>query len=285
MDHPIYHPYQRNQRSGPVFASSPFMKKLILLFILFSFGASGVVPAQKKLRTIKNESFKPGEILKFRIHYGFMDAGEAILEVKSDLKNFGGRDCYHVVGTGSTVGAFDWFFKVRDRYESVVDKDAILPWMFIRRVNEGGYIINQNVSFNHYKDSAYSEKKTISIPENTQDLISAFYYARTLDFANAKEGDIFPIMGYLDDATIPLNLKFLGREEVKSKKGTFKCVKFRPMLQEGRVFKDQEDMTVWISDDKNRIPVRVQTDILIGSIKMDLVDFENLSNEPAITKK
>lgn len=285
MDHPIHHSYYHNYRSGPVFASSPFMKKLILLFILFSFGASGVVPAQKKLRTIKNESFKPGEILKFRIHYGFMDAGEAILEVKSDLKNFGGRDCYHVVGTGSTVGAFDWFFKVRDRYESVVDKDAILPWMFIRRVNEGGYIINQNVSFNHYKDSAYSEKKTISIPENTQDLISAFYYARTLDFANAKEGDIFPIMGYLDDATIPLNLKFLGREEVKSKKGTFKCVKFRPMLQEGRVFKDQEDMTVWISDDKNRIPVRVQTDILIGSIKMDLVDFENLSNEPAITKK
>ena len=211
MDHPIHHSYYHNYRSGPVFASSPFMKKLILLFILFSFGASGVVPAQKKLRTIKNESFKPGEILKFRIHYGFMDAGEAILEVKSDLKNFGGRDCYHVVGTGSTVGAFDWFFKVRDRYESVVDKDAILPWMFIRRVNEGGYIINQNVSFNHYKDSAYSEKKTISIPENTQDLISAFYYARTLDFANAKEGDIFPIMGYLDDATIPLNLKFLGR--------------------------------------------------------------------------
>lgn len=260
------------------------MKKLSILVIFFSIGISTVVAAQKKLRSIKNESFKPGEILKFRIHYGFMDAGEAILEVKNDLKNFGGRDCYHVVGTGNTVGAFDWFFKVRDRYESVVDKDAMIPWMFIRRVNEGGYIINQNVSFNHYKDSAYSEKKTISIPENTQDLISAFYYARTLDFANAKEGDIFPIMGYLDDATIPLNLKFLGREEVKTKKGTFRCVKFRPMLQEGRVFKDQEDMTVWISDDKNRIPVRVQTDILIGSIKMDLVGFENLASEPAIIK-
>ena len=260
------------------------MKKLSILVLFFSIGIHTVVAAQKKLRSIKNDSFKPGEILKFRIHYGFMDAGEAILEVKNDLKNFGGRDCYHVVGTGNTVGAFDWFFKVRDRYESVVDKDAMIPWMFIRRVNEGGYIINQNVSFNHYKDSAYSEKKTISIPENTQDLISAFYYARTLDFANAKEGDIFPIMGYLDDATIPLNLKFLGREEVKTKKGTFRCVKFRPMLQEGRVFKDQEDMTVWISDDNNRIPVRVQTDILIGSIKMDLVGFENIASEPAIIK-
>ena len=158
----------------------------------------------------------------------------------------------------------------------------MIPWLFIRRVNEGGYIINQNVSFNHYTDSAKSEKATISIPENTQDLISSFYYARTLDFSQAKEGDIFQISGYLDDAVIPLNLKFIGREVIDSKKGKFNCIKLRPMLQEGRIFKDKEDMTIWISDDKNKIPVRVQTDVLVGSIKMDLVDFSNLANAPAI---
>jgi hypothetical protein len=238
--------------------------------------------AQNNLRTVSNDAFRAGEVLKFRIHYGIIDAGEATLEVKSDLQQFGGRECYHVVGSGKSVGAFDWFFKVRDRYESVVDKQAIVPWLFIRRVNEGGYIINQNVSFNHYTDSAKSEKATIAIPENTQDLISSFYYARTMDFANAKEGDVFPITGYLDDAVIPLNLKFLGKEKIKSKKGTFRCIKLRPMLQEGRVFKDQEDMTIWVSDDKNKIPVRVQTDIMVGSIKMDLVDFSNLANSPAV---
>lgn len=260
---------------------------LRIRFLILFLAACTITSAagQKKLRTLNHNAFRPGEVLKFRIHYGFMDAGEAILEVKPELKNFGNRDCYHVVGTGRSVGAFDWFFKVRDRYESVIDKDAMLPWLFIRRVNEGGYIINQNVSFNHYSDSAKSEKATISIPENTQDLVSAFYYARTIDFSNAKEGDIFPINGYLDDAIFPMNIKYIGKEEIKTKMGTFRCIKFRPMLVEGRVFKDNEDMTVWVSDDPNRIPVRVQTDILVGSIKMDLVGYENLANQPAIVGK
>ncbi len=259
--------------------------RILILGFFISLSPTHIVAGQKTLRSVKNEAFQRGEILKFRIHYGFLDAGEAILEVKKDTRTFAGRNCYHVVGTGRTLGAFDWFFKVRDRYESVIDEQSMIPWLFIRRVDEGGYKINQNVSFNHYKDSATSEKATISIPENTQDLVSAFYYARTIDFTNAKEGDQFEIIGYLDDATMPLNLKFLGREEVKTKKGTFRCIKLRPMLQEGRVFKEQEDMTVWVSDDKNRIPIRVQTNILIGSIKMDLTDYENLLNPPAIVRK
>jgi len=259
------------------------IKTFFFTFIIL-LSSTAVVAGQKTLRTVKNGAFNRGEVLTFRIHYGFLDAGEAILEVKKDVRTFAGRDCYHVVGTGRTLGAFDWFFKVRDTYESVIDQQGMMPWLFIRRVNEGGYKINQNVSFNHYKDSATSEKATIAIPEYTQDLVSAFYYARTLDFTNAKEGDQFEINGYLDDAIIPLNLKFLGREEVKTKKGTFRCIKLRPMLQEGRVFKEQEDMTIWVSDDKNRIPIRVQTNILIGSIKMDLTDYENLANLPAIVR-
>ena len=266
-----------------MFAILNNMKNKIVLLVFFFFGSLLLTgAAQNELRKINNEAFRPGEILKFRIHYGFVDAGEASLEVKQDLQVFGGRECYHVIGSGKSVGPFNWFFKVRDRYESVVDKDAIIPWLFIRRVNEGGYIINQNVSFNHYTDSAKSEKATISIPDNTQDLISSFYYARTIDFSQAKEGDVFQISGYIDDAVVPMNLKFIGRESIECKKGTFRCIKLRPMLQEGRIFKDQEDMTIWVSDDKNKIPIRVQTEILVGSIKMDLIDFSNLANAPAI---
>jgi len=246
------------------------------------FPASAPAPVQKSLRRIKNEAFKPGEKLTFRLHYGLLSAGEGTLEVMRDNSSFGGRPCYHVVGTGQSVGAFSWFFKVRDKYESTIDSEALIPWYFVRRVNEGGYIINQNVTFNHYMDSATSEKKTIYIPPNTQDIVSAFYYARTIDFSNAKEGQIFEIQGYIDDELFPLNIKYVGRETVDSKKGEFRCIKFHPMLLKGRVFKESEDMTVWVSDDKNHIPVRVQTDILIGSIKMDLVDFENLANPPAL---
>ncbi len=269
---------------GTVFEMSVRMKKIITFaFLLFAVVAKSS-DGQKVLRSVKNEAFKEGEILTFRIHYGIMSAGTATLEVKKDLMKIGSRECYHVVGTGETVGAFDWFFKVRDRYESVIDKNALIPWLFIRRVDEGGYHINQNIIFNHYTDSVKSEKKTISVPEYTQDLVSAFYYARNIDFTNAKEGDLFPLNGYIDDEIFPMNLKFIGRETISSKKGKFKCIKFRPQLQEGRVFKDNEDMTVWVSDDKNKIPVRVQTEILIGSIKMDLVDFQNLNSEPALEK-
>ena len=101
--------------------------KICLLAALLFVSAIGFSATPKTLRSINNSAFKPGEVLKFRIHYGIMDAGEATLEVQPDYTNLGGRDCYHFVGTGKSVGAFDWFFKVRDRYESLVDKDAIIP--------------------------------------------------------------------------------------------------------------------------------------------------------------
>lgn len=253
---------------------------VILSFLL----SSSLSAAQHVLREINNDAFKPGEKLTFRVHYGFVDAGTAQLEVAAQLQKIGPRSCFHVIGTGKSVGAFDWFFKVRDRYESYVDDEAMVPWLFIRKIEEGGYKKNQQVVFDHYRDSARSDKKTIVVPDNTQDLISAFYYARTIDFSHAEPGQIFPINGYLDDEVIPLNIKVVGREEVSTKLGTFKCIKFHPLLQEGRVFKENEDMTVWISDDKNKIPIRVQTDILIGSIKMDLTGYENLANSPAVTR-
>ncbi len=269
---------------GIVFAIGGRMKKIIVVCFLLMGLSAHSSNGQKVLRTIENKAFRAGEKLKFRIHYGFIDAGTATMEVKPDMKMIGGRPCYDIVGTGETVGAFDWFFKVRDRYESVVDSQAIIPWLFFRRVNEGGYTITQNVSFNHYTDSARSDKKTIAIPEYTQDLISAFYFSRTFDARGVKEGDVYPIPGYLDDNTLPLNVKFIGRDKIKTKVGTINCLGFRPMLQQGRVFKENEDMTVWVSDDDNHIPVRVQANVLIGSIKMDLIGYENLAGPLSIVK-
>ncbi|MEY4594280.1 MAG: hypothetical protein RIQ47_690 [Bacteroidota bacterium] len=254
------------------------------VILICCFSAVVAASGQSELRSTPNQAFKPGEKLTFRIHYGFVDAGTAELYVASEKKNIGPRTCYHVIGTGKSVGAFDWFFKVRDRYESYIDADAMVPWLFIRDISEGGYKKKQRVIFNQYVDSARSEKKSISVPDNTQDLISAFYFARTIDLSNAKPGDVFPINGYLDDEVIPLNIKFIGRQTLHTDFGKFRCVVFRPMLQEGRVFKESEDMTVWISDDLNRIPVRVQSNILVGSIKMDLTGYENLLHAPAVER-
>jgi hypothetical protein len=232
-----------------------------------------------ELRTHKNEAFKKGEVLKFRLHYGFLDAGEAILEVKNEDREIGGRKVYHMVGVGYSKGSFDWFYKVRDRYETYVDEKAIVPWIFIRRVNEGGYIINQDYIFNHHKDKVdVGEGKVFDTPDNVQDMLSAFYYARSLDFSNAKPGDVFTIPAFVDKEVYPMKIKYVGKETIKSEVGKVRCLKFRPVVQKGRIFKKEEDLNVWITDDKNHIPVRAQADIMVGSIKMDLVQYSGLAN-------
>jgi len=238
----------------------------------------------QELRKVNQEAFVPGEQLKFRVHYGFMDAGEATLTVSPTLKTVFGKSCYQVIGEGKSVGAFDWFFKVRDRYESYIDKDAMLPWYFVRDVREGGYTVNQKVKFDHVNGVATSEKKAVKTPKHVQDLLSAFYFARTIDFSRAAPGDTFVIQTYLDDAIFPMMLKYTGKVILSTDKGKVRCMKFKPYVMEGRVFKEQESMTIWISDDKNRLPVRAEANLMVGSIKMDLLEYTGVAHPLALVK-
>lgn len=234
------------------------------------------------LRSINNQAFKRGEKLVYKLHYGIIDAGRAELEIKDDAREIGGRRTLHAVGIGYSKGSFDWFFKVRDRYETYIDEQAIVPWVFIRRVNEGGFIINQDQVYNHFKRKVNSNGKIFDVPENVQDMLSAFYAARTMDFSKAKEGDIFSVSSFVDDEVWELKIKYVGKETIKVGNNKFRCLKFRPVVQKGRIFKKEEDLNVWISDDKNHIPVRAEADILVGSIKMDLVSYSGLANPMAI---
>jgi hypothetical protein len=232
-----------------------------------------------ELPDAKNEAFKEGEILTYRLHYGIIDAGVAVLEVKPEVMDVAGRKVYHIVGNGYSKGSFDWFFKVRDRYETYLDKDALLPWMFVRRVNEGGYIINEDYKFNHYTNKVdVGLEDKVDVPQGTHDMISAFYAARNLDLSNAKEGDIFTINSIVDKELFPLKIRYVGKEKINCDLGTFNCVKFRPIVQKGRVFKKEEDLNVWITDDKNRVPLRAQAKLVIGSVKLDIVSVKNLAN-------
>lgn len=226
-----------------------------------------------------SSAFKEGEVLSYRLHYGIIDAGVAILEVKPEVMDISGRKVYHIVGNGYSKGTFDWFFKVRDRYETFLDKDAMVPWMFVRRVEEGGYKFSQDYTFNHYTkkvDVGGGEK--MDIPSGVQDMLSSFYAARNLDFTNAKEGDIFSLSSFIDKELWPLKIRYIGKETITTDMGKFQALKFRPIVQKGRVFKKEEDLNVWISDDKNHIPLRAQAKVLIGSIKLDITNFSNLAN-------
>lgn len=273
------------------------MKKfgiILIVALLTQVGwAQGTKPTTAKidtlpdygLRTVTNRAFGVGEKLTYRVHYGFVDAGEAVLEVKSTTAKFGGRDAYHVVGTGRSLGAFDWFFKVRDRYETYIDKKGIFPYRFIRDVNEGGYEIFQDYQFYPSKRALRThEKEEFVTPEFIQDLLSGFYFARTLDFSNVKVGDEFEITTFVDGEVYPLRIKYKGSEVIKLRKGTFKCMKFVPVIQKGRIWKSEDDLNVWITDDANKIPVLVKSNLMVGSIKMQMVEFSGLRNPIAQLK-
>ncbi|HAE30984.1 MAG TPA: DUF3108 domain-containing protein [Flavobacteriales bacterium] len=260
------------------------MKNLALLLILIcsvnGYAFEGVAARQNQqttFRKIKNESFKAGEKLVYKVHYGLVDAGFATLEVKETTKNINGRKLLHVVGKGKSISAFDLFFKVRDRYESYIDQEGMFPWIFIRRVYEGGFEIKQDYTFYQHKKKVITGKDKLDVPANVQDMLSSFYYARTIDFSNAKIDDEFEINCVVDGETWPLKIKYKGEDVVKIKKGKFNCLKFAPVLQEGRIWENEEDLTVWITNDQNKIPLLAKTKILVGSIKMELCEYEGLA--------
>jgi hypothetical protein len=257
------------------------MKK-IFIFLIFLVTAG--------FSTQKERAFDVGEYFKFRIHYGIVNAGYATLEVKEATRN--NKKVYHAVGKGWTTGMSRFFFKVDDLYESYFDKETGKPYQFVRKIDEGGYTKNQEGFFDQSKNTVlvknYKDKKqtSINVTENVQDIVSAFYYLRNhpaIDNMNLNEA--ITIDMFFDDEVIKFRLKYLGTENLETKFGTIKTRIFRPLVQSGRVFKEEESLTVWISDDDNKIPVRIKAALAVGSLKADLDGYRGLKYPFTVKKK
>jgi hypothetical protein len=229
----------------------------------------------------KERAFDVGEYFKLRIHYGVINAGYATLEVKEATR--AGKKVYHAVGKGWTTGMSRFFFKVDDTYESYFDKETGNPYQFVRKINEGGYTKNQEgfvdqagdrVTLKDYKNK---KERVFQVPNNIQDVVSTFYYLRNHpSIDKMKVGEAISVDMFFDDETFKFKLKYVGREVVKSKYGNINCMIFRPLVQSGRVFKEEESLTVWISADDNKIPVRIKASLAVGSLKADLDGFRGL---------
>jgi hypothetical protein len=257
------------------------MKKVIV-FLLFIV-AVGFGPQ-------KEDAFDTGEWFKFRIHYGIVNAGYATLEVKEAVKN--NKKVFHAIGKGYTTGMSRFFFKVDDLYESYFDKTTGNPYQFVRKIDEGGYTKNQEGFFNQasnivlVKDYKGNTEKNLSVPKNTQDIISAFYYLRNHpNVEKLKIGESIAIDMFFDDETTKFKLKFIGREDIETKFGTIPTMVFRPLVLSGRVFKEEESLTVWISDDDNKLPIRIKASLAVGSIKADLDGFKGLKHSFTVKAK
>ncbi len=252
------------------------MKKFILISLLLSI----TLPA---FAQDHHKAFDAGEWFRFRIHYGMFTASYATLEVKND--RIGDMPVHHIIGTGKSSGILSVFFKVEDYYETYIDKNEVKPYRFIRKINEGGHTKDIEINFDHQKREAlvfnkkYDTKKTFSTKSGVQDMMSSFYYLRnSIETSSLKKGDEQYVNMFFDNENYPFKLKFLGREVIKTKMGKIACLKFRPYVMADRIFKEEESMTVWVSDDDNRMPVRIKADILVGSIKADLDAFKGLKH-------
>lgn len=252
------------------------MKKLFIFLI--AIATTLPMSAGDDFCGIKNAAFQQGESISYSVFYSviglYVNAGSANFSV--GLEKLGNKLVYHVVGTGTSNTNYDWIFKVRDRYESFIDTATIQPLKFNRQVEEGGFKLNENVSFNKEMNTAITGKGVYKVPNCVQDVLSAIYYARNIDYSKYKPEDKIPFTMFLDNEVFNLYIKYLGREEIKTRYGRFNAIKFKPLLVQGTLFSGGEKMTVWVSDDANKVPLRIESPIVIGSVKVDMMGYKGL---------
>ncbi|MFI5123866.1 MAG: DUF3108 domain-containing protein [Chitinophagales bacterium] len=253
------------------------MKSITWIGLLILLAFSFPLRAGDDSCSIENTAFQAGESITYKVYYTlagvYIAAGEATFSCAVESLN--GKPVYHVTGEGKTYSFYDNFFRVRDKYESFIDTASLQPYKFIRNVHEGTYKKYENVSFNKSANTAITNSGVFKTPACIQDVISSMYYMRNLDFDKMKPGDKYPFAMFLDNQVYNLYIRFLGKETIKTKYGKFRAIKFKPLLIKGTIFEGGEKMTVWVSDDRNHIPVRVESPISVGSVKVDMMDFKN----------
>jgi hypothetical protein len=245
---------------------------LVLLFVCTRLSANDVFCGTR------NTAFLAGETITFTVYYSVIglaiNAGTAIFT--NTLDNINGKPVYHVVGDGKTNPSYDWIFKVRDKYESYFDTATLQPLKFIRNIDEGGFRQTDNVTFNKQTNTAVTTAGVYNVPACVQDVLSSIYYARNIDYNSYKVNDKIPFDMFLDNKVYNLYIRYLGKEVIKTRFGKFNAIKFRPLLVKGTMFKGGEDMAVWVSDDPNHIPVRIESPIIVGNVKVDMMKYSNL---------
>ncbi len=270
------------------------MKNIIHLFIfLIVFSSMGQSiqktngksnePVSKNKKSSQNFAFQKGEWLKFKMSYSnFLNAGFSTMEVRETTNNQ--KEAFHILGKGRSTGIVSLFFNVTDDYQTYMYKESLLPYRFIRKIDEGGYTKDEEILFDHENNEATVKNykhNTVNkhpIGEDIQDLLSSLYYLRNQNLTNLKAGDEIELKMFIDKEITNFKLHFLGKEVVKTKFGKVKSLKFRPMVQAGRVFKEQESLTIWISDDENKIPLLIKASLAVGSLRADLDQYKGLAH-------
>lgn len=244
--------------------------------MLFFLLLPGSLVFAQNLENLNEPVFKVGEKLSYRLRYGFITAAEATIKVEETDIKFENRPVFHLSAEGRTAGTFNFFYKVKNHYDSYVDQETLSPYLYTEDIREANYRRNDKVRFYQDQKKIVSKKGTFKTNGQTFDVISAYFFARNLDISKLKQGDKFKMDYFLGDELSKLEIQYVGKERVKTSLGTFNCIKFSPSIQPGRIFRKDSKLYLWITDDLNRIPVKAQVEILVGSVTMELTEAEGL---------
>jgi len=256
-------------------------KKFLIFCLFFGITATFLFSQSKssgkfKFRKIDNKAFKVGEKLTFDVKYGFVTAGIATMAIPR-MRRIVGRNVYEITFDVNSVPSFDWIYKVRDHYETFVDEEGIFPWRFEQHIREGSFSRDFSAFFDQRNGRAKTSGGDYKIPPYVNDIVSAFYYARTLDFSHLKVGDFIHLENFYKDTVYNLDVKYLGKDQASVPAGTFNCIVVEPIIVKGGLFKSEGSIFIWLSDDKLKIPIKVKTKVVIGSIDAVLTHYQGLA--------
>ncbi len=288
------------------------MKKLILLLLSIASGAVQAqldtiqmvkpdslrmdgLPLNLAYKSIENKSFQRGEVLEYSIEYGFINAGKAKIQVNPSLYNVNTRPCYRIDVYGHTTGALDFISSVRDNWGTYLDTAAIIPHISYRDVKEGGYTKREIVRFDHINHIAetkvFNEEinkfdeptyhQMLAYESGIQDIVSGYFYLRTLDFSKMKEGDTIKVYAFFENKVYDFKTKLTQREELETALGIVNALVLVPIMPDNKLFSGPNSVKVWISDDDNKIPLKVKVELFIGSAEINI---EKVSGLKGVTK-
>ncbi len=268
------------------------MKKLIFGLIclaLFSFSGE----TQMAYPVIKNESFSKGEQLDYRVSFLGLNVGKAITKVDSKIYNINSRRCFKIDAFGETTG-ISWIYKVNDNWGAYIDTAAMVTHVSYRKIKENNYRKDEMVSFDHVnkkakvqvlnKEGVYENVNEFDIPPNATDLVGGFIQMRFFDFKKIKIGDTVAISGFFEDTAYKLKIIYKRKETISTKIGKIPCHVMVPIMPDNKLFNGENSISVWISDDANKIPVKIQAKMFIGHTGLELVSFRGLRNQIKIIK-
>ncbi len=243
------------------------MNKYISCSLLFTLICTRCF--SQELAKVAEPVFKVGEKLSYKMQYGFFTAAEANIRVEASDKKLDGP-AYHLIAEGKTAGTFDVFYKVRNKYESYIDQNTLLPYFYSEDRHEGKWKHTDKATFNQADKKVTANKGEFAYKGDSFDFVSAYYFARTIDVTKLKTGQTFDLQYFLEDGFHKMNITYVGTETIKCDMGTFNCLKFNPTIIPGRIFRKDSKLYLWITNDGNRIPVKAHVEVILGSITMEL---------------